>query len=83
MRSSLACSAGGDFNAVGVFFDFAAIFAKAAVAALAALEVGDSFEQMDAAEVGPVALGDEYLGICLLYTSHAPLRGCSPEGRPH
>jgi len=60
MQNALAC---GEFDTVGVFFDFAAVFAESAVAALAALEVGDSFEQVESAEVGPVALGDEDLGV--------------------
>ena len=38
-------------------------FAEAAEAALAALVVGDGFEQMDAAKVGPEAVGDEDLGV--------------------
>ena len=48
---------------LGFFVDVADAVAQAAEAAFAALEVGDGFEQMDAAEVGPEALGDEDLGV--------------------
>src|SRR5271163_135517 len=37
--------------------------AETAVAAFAALEVGDGFEQMHPAEVGPEAVGDKDLGV--------------------
>ena len=47
----------------GVLFDLADIFTESAVAAFAALEVGNGFEEMDAAEVGPEALGDEDFGV--------------------
>ncbi len=38
-------------------------FAEAAEAAFAALVGGDGFEEMEAAEVGPEAIGDEDLGV--------------------
>ena len=38
-------------------------FAQASEAAFAALVVGEGFEQMDAAEVRPEAVGDEDLGV--------------------
>ena len=38
-------------------------FAEAAEAALAVLVVGDGFEEVEAAEVGPEAVGDEDLGV--------------------
>lgn len=37
----LACS---DFDALGIFFHFAAVFADAAITALTTLKVGDSLE---------------------------------------
>src|SRR5665213_1070640 len=37
--------------------------AEAAVAAVAALVIGEGFEQMDAAKVGPEPVGDEDLGV--------------------
>jgi hypothetical protein len=60
-------SASGDFVTLGFFVYFIGAFwgalAEATVAALASLEVGDGFEEVDAAEVGPEALGDEDLGV--------------------
>ena len=47
----------------GIFFHFAAGFADAAIAALAALKIGDGLEQVNAAEVGPEALGDKDFGV--------------------
>ena len=38
-------------------------FAEATEAAFAALVVGDGFEEMEAVEVGPEAVGDEDLGV--------------------
>jgi len=38
-------------------------FAEAAEAALAVLVVGNGFEEVEAAEVGPEAVGDEDLGV--------------------
>src|SRR5580704_273507 len=41
-------------------------FAKSTEAALAALVGCDGFEEMEAVEVGPEAIGDEDLGVCNL-----------------
>jgi hypothetical protein len=39
------------------------VFVEATEAAVAALVVGDGFDEMQAAEVGPEAVGDEDLGV--------------------
>src|SRR6185437_7701262 len=58
-----AGSARDDVDAVGVFFHLANAVAHAAVAAFTALKVGDRFEQVDAAKIGPEHVGDVNLGI--------------------
>jgi hypothetical protein len=50
-------------DAVHILFHIAGAFAEAAIAALAALEVRDCFQQMNAAEVGPEAVGDQQLRV--------------------
>lgn len=57
----------GDLVALGLFVRlaraFARAFAQAAVTPLAALEVGNRLQQMNAAEVRPQTLGDEDFGV--------------------
>src|SRR6185437_1838176 len=57
------CSACDDLDAVGIFFHFADVLAEAAITALAALVVGDRFEHMDSAKIGPQHIGDVHLGV--------------------
>src|ERR1700728_3626474 len=59
-RCNSAC---GNPNLRGIIFHFTAVFADAAVTTLAGLKVCDGLEQVNAAEVGPVALGDEDFGV--------------------
>ncbi len=59
---AISVSSSGGLEVVEVFVGDG-VFAEAAEAAFAALVVGDGFEEMDAAEVGPEAVGDEDLGV--------------------
>src|SRR5208283_2002473 len=56
-------SARRDPQPLRILFRLARVFADAAVAALAALEVSDGLEQMNAPEVRTEPLGDKDLGV--------------------
>ena len=56
----LALELGDGFQGVDLLIG---VFVEAAEAAVATLVVGDGFDEMEAAEVGPEAVGDEDLGV--------------------